>query len=94
VLSPADVTFDVLWRNADGDHPIVSFTHHFDPPASGFDAVQYEADADGVEAKAAGNDLLVLRMSAQGAAGETILWVPNSDGANANGRIPSLTLPK
>jgi len=96
VFQPVDVTFDVLWRDAGNvDHPIVSFTHHFDPQPSGFNAVEYEDNAPGVAAKAKGNDQLILRMSA--AAGTypdgTMLWIPNGDGANAQGRDPSLTLP-
>jgi hypothetical protein len=95
VLYPVDVTFDVLWRDAAGDHLVVSWTHHFDPPASGFNAVQYEEDAVGVAAKAKANDQLVLRMTAQGNyPADTMLWIPNGDGASTQGRDPSLTLPK
>ena len=94
VLDQTDVTFDVLWRDGGGDHPIVSFTHHFDPPNSGFDAVGYEDDALGVAAPAKSNDQLVLRFSAQGPASEQTLFIPNGDGAKLNGRDPSLTLPK
>jgi hypothetical protein len=96
VFQPVDVTFDVLWRDSGNvDHPIVSFTHHFDPQPSGFNAVEYEDNALGVAAKAKGNDQLILRMSA--AAGTypdgSMLWIPNGDGPNAQGRDPSLTLP-
>ncbi len=88
------MTFDVLWRDAAGtDHPLASVSHHFDPQPAGFNAVQFEADAPGVAAPARSNDHLVLRFTAQGA-GTGILYIPNSDGANAMGRIPSLTLPK
>ena len=93
MLNPCDLTFDVLWRNGSGDHALASFTHHFDPPATGFNAVPYEADAPGVAAAAKSNDLLVLRFTAQGAMGP-LLYIPNSDGANAQGRIPSVTLPR
>lgn len=94
MLAAADVSFDVLWRNAAGDHPIVSFSHHFDPQPSGFNAVAYEADAPGLAAPARSNDQLILRFGAQGAATASVLAIPNSDGARAMGRIPSLTLPK
>jgi hypothetical protein len=96
VLDPVDITFDLLWRDAGGDHPIATWTHHFDPPASGFDAVQYEADAPGVAAKAKGNDQLVLRMTAAPGnyPADTMLWIPNGDAETTNGRDPSLTLPK
>lgn len=70
-------------------------THHFDPQPSGFMAVPFEADLPGAAAKAQANDLLVLRFSAQGAQPPpAVLFIPNSDGAHAGGRIPSLTLPK
>ena len=97
VFEPVDVTFDVLWRDAGNvDHSIVSFLHHFDPQPSGFLAVQYEDDALGVAAHAKGNDQLVLRMSAPagGYPDGTMLWIPNGDSTNAQGRDPSLTLPK
>jgi hypothetical protein len=97
VFESTDITFDVLWRDAAGtDHPIVSWTHHFDPMPSGFDAVLYEDDAPGVAAPAKGNDQLVLRMSAPagGYPDGTMLWIPNGDAETTHGRDPSLTLPK
>jgi hypothetical protein len=96
VLYPVDITFAVLWRDAAGEHPIASFTHHFDPPSAGFDAVQYEDDAIGVAAKAKPNDTLILRMTAAdgGQPADTMLWIPNGDAEKTKGRDPSLTLPK
>ena len=96
VLDPVDITFDVLWRDAGGDHPVVSFTHHFDPPSAGFNAVLYEADAAGVAAKAKSNDQLVLRMTAAPGSypPDTMLWIPNGDAEQTHGRDPSLTLPR
>ncbi|MDB4968047.1 MAG: hypothetical protein JWN44_3736 [Myxococcales bacterium] len=93
VLDPVDVTFDVLWRDAGGDHPIATWQHHFDPQPTGFDAVAFEADAPGVEAKAKSNDQLVLRFTVQGS-GTGVLYIPNGDGTKAKARIPTLTLPK
>ncbi len=90
VFQSTDITFDVLWRDAAGDHPIVSFTHHFDPMASGFNAVLYEDDAVGVAANAKGNDQLVLRMSAPAGTypDGTMLWIPNGDAEQTPGAIP------
>lgn len=88
------MTFTLLWRDGGGDHPVATWTHHFDPPASGFNAVQYEEDQPGAAVMGAKGDLLVLRLSAQGTSTGGSLYVPNSDGANAQGRIPNLTLPK
>jgi hypothetical protein len=82
-----------LWRDAAGDHPIATFTHHFEPQPMGFNAMPYEDDAPGVVAPAKSNDQLVLRFSAQGA-GVGVLYIPNSDGARAVGKIPAVTLPK
>jgi hypothetical protein len=98
-FDPCDVTFAVLWRSSDGqDHPIVSFTHSFPasgPPMNGYaPAIAYEADAMGVAAPAQANDLLVLRFTATGNPNDTTLFIPNGDGAKAQGRIPSLTLPQ
>jgi hypothetical protein len=87
------VTWDVLWRDAAGDHPIATWSHHFDPLPTGYNAQSFEADAPGVAAPAHSNDQLVLRMSAQGAV-TTVSYIPNGDGAKAMGRIPSLTLPQ
>lgn len=96
IIDPADVTFDILWRDAAGtDHPIASVMHHFDPQPSGFAAVPFAADVQGVAAKAAANDTLVFRFTAQGAQpAPAILYIPNSDGAHTGGHIPSLTLPR
>ena len=97
VFEPVDVTFDVLWRDAGNvDHPIVSFTKHFDPQPSGFDAVLYDDNALGAQVNAKANDQLVLRMSAPpgGFPDGTMLWLPNGDQEKTNGRDPSLTLPK
>ena len=97
VFQSTDITFDVIWRQASGtDHVLVSFTHHFDPQPSGFNAVLYEADGLGVAADAKGNDQLVLRMSAPpgGYPDGTMLWIPNGDAETTMGRDPSLTLPK
>ena len=73
---------------------MATWKHHFDPPASGFDAVPYAEDQPGVAVGAKKGDLLVLRLTAQGTAPSGSLYVPNSDGINANGQIPNLTLPK
>jgi hypothetical protein len=93
VVNSVDVTYDVLWRNGAGDHPLASFTHHFEPLPSGFNAQPYEDNALAAAAPAKSNDQLVLRFSAQGSSTQ-LLMIPNSDGVRAMGRIPSLTLPK
>lgn len=95
-LVAADVTYELVWREAASgtEHAIAKWTHHFDPLPSGYMAQKFEADGDGVEAKASANDLLVLRFSATGDPTATQLWIPNGDGAKTGGRIPTVTLPK
>lgn len=95
VLYSVDITYDVLWRDAAGDHPIVRFQHHFDPLPSGpgqFDATPFDASAPGVEAPARDGDRLVLRFTAENEA-MPMPFIPNGDGKNAKGRIPSIRLP-
>ena len=96
VFESTDVTFDVIWRNGAGDHPIVSFTRHFDPQPSGFDAVLYDDNALGAAVDAKANDQLVLRMSTPPGTypDGTMLWDPNGDEEVTHGRDPSLTLPR
>jgi hypothetical protein len=91
ILQPVDMQFDVVWRDAAGEHPIVTFTHHFDPPA-GSDAVPLDADATGAAVPAKAGDQLVLRMSTNGPAPGPA-YVPNADGSHTHGRIPSITHP-
>ena len=98
VLASCDLEFEVIWRHGE-DTVLASFSNHFDPRtvAPKFDATQFEADATGVAAQAASGDQLVLRFTASvmadAGAGVTDVYIPNGDGANAHGRIPSLTLP-
>ena len=94
-LEAADVRYEVIWRNATRDMPIVQFRHHFDPvQAAPFKAIGYDEEADGVAAAAVAGDQLVLRFSiASTHPAGTKQWVPNADGSVKNGRIPSLLLP-
>jgi hypothetical protein len=86
-----------LWRTAAGDTELVHFTRHFDEGMgpNQFDAVKYDDDAQGIAAAAQPGDQLVLRFTATGSGPQgTRLFIPNADGANANGRIPSITPPR
>jgi hypothetical protein len=95
IVQSCDVQFDVLTRDAQGDHPVATWTHHFDPPASGFDAQPFEADAPGSAAGVTSGDRLVLRITVLGvSSGTSTFYIPNGDGSFSNGRIPSVTLPK
>jgi hypothetical protein len=94
VFDPGDVTFDILWRDSAGDHPIATVTHHFDPLAAGnYQAQPFETDLPGAAADAKAYDQLILRFSVTSTS-TGLVYIPNGDGANAQGRIPSITLPK
>ena len=96
VLASVDVRFELIWRagaDAPADVVLASFDHHFDPQPSGFDAVAFEAQAAGPAAAARAGDQLVLRITASNTASSTA-FIPNGDGANANGRIPFVDLPQ
>jgi len=96
IVDACDVQFDVLWRTGAGDTTVASFSHHFDVPASPgqFDAVAFDGSADGIAAAATAGDHLVLRFSitSMHPAG-TRPYIPNGDGGDALGRIPSLITP-
>jgi hypothetical protein len=99
VLQAADLQYEVIWRHDGIDTPVVQWTHHFElPPAPvRFDAVPFEADAQGSAVPAAPGDKLVLRWTAMGGdagAGGATAFIPNGDGAHAHGRIPSLKIPR
>jgi hypothetical protein len=96
VIEAADITYEVIWRGAGGDQPIVSFQHHFDPPPAGpgrYQAVPFEGAAEAAAVMAKSGEELVLKFSAMSASTAPSPFIPNGDGANAKGRIPSLRLP-
>jgi len=92
IIEPVDVRFEVLVRAGATETSLASIDHHFDPAGGGsFDAVAFESPFTAEAAGAAG-DLLVLRYSAENATLQ-MSYIPNGDGASANGRIPLLDLP-
>lgn len=93
VIEEVDVLFEVLSRRGTQDQAIASWLHHFTPPASGFDAVPFDASATAAAVPAQSGDLLVFRYSVVAGATRPMAWIPNGDGANAHGRIPSIQLP-
>jgi hypothetical protein len=93
ILQPVDVTFEVLVRRGDTDLPVVRWEQRFDPMPSGFDAVPYEATAQGVGVTFRSGDRLIFRYTGQSASSMNA-YVPNGDGVRQNGRIPNLTLPR
>jgi hypothetical protein len=91
-----DVTFDLIWRHADGspDTVLAEWSQHFDPRGGGnFDAQPFEYDEDTAAIDTIKGDQLVFRYT--GTAGATAeAYIPNGDGHFSNGRIPNITLPR
>ncbi|HEX5060419.1 MAG TPA: hypothetical protein VFV99_13720 [Kofleriaceae bacterium] len=85
--------FDLMHRRGADNTTITTWTHHFDPLATGFDAQKYELDMQGAKVDFAVGDKLVFRYSAS----NTIMaeaWIPNGDGKLSNGRVPNIKLPQ
>src|SRR6185436_15629969 len=95
ITNPVDMTFDIIWRKqAGGDTVLATFTHHFDPRGGGnFDAVPFDETTAGPAAAAQAGDSIVWRMTTAGTDQPTA-FIPNGDGANANGRIPFIEFPQ
>lgn len=93
IIEPVDVRFEILWRESAGDHVLATFDHHFEPPASGFDAVAYEATDEAPAADASAGDQLILRITGTSSTSPSA-YIPNGDGASHNGRIPFIELPQ
>lgn len=93
VTSSVDVAFELTARNGGDTVVLASWSKHFDPLATGYDAQPYEVDKQAAAVDFAEGAQLVLRYTASGTT-KTEAWIPNGDGTLAHGRIPSITLPK
>ena len=92
VIAGVDVTFELLHRRAAADTVITTWTEHFNPLPTSFDAQAYELDMPGDVVQFIDGDKLVFRFSAA----NTIMsdaWIPNGDGSLSHGRVPNFTLP-
>src|SRR5688572_11596788 len=98
VLDGADIRYDMIWRHDGSDTILWTLTHHFEPRTgeNPFPATPFEADIDGAAANARAGDQLVWRFTALAPDAGTSrnAFIPNGDGARANGRIPSIKLPR
>lgn len=93
VLEPVDVTFEILWRQDDGDTVLSASSEHFElSPGGGYTAQPYEVTADVDRVPAEAGDRLVLRFTGEGSSQE-MAFIPNGDGELAGGRIPFIDLP-
>lgn len=93
VIRPVDVTFDLIWRRGTTDTSLASWPMHFEPLPIGFDAQAYEVDQMAQAIDWEDGDLLVFRYTGANTTSSEA-WIPNGDGALANGRIPNITLPR
>ena len=88
------MTFDLVWRNAGGETVLATWMQHWEPlPGGSFKAQPYEIDVESQAIDFTAGDQLVFRYS--GANTSTAMaFIPNGDGALADGRIPNITLPR
>lgn len=94
VIRAVDMTFDLFVRRGDEDLPIATWFQHFEPkPGVDFTATEYELVVPGASVGFESGDVLIWRYAASNTNGVTS-WIPNGDGVNNMGRIPSFTLPK
>ena len=93
VIRAIDVTFDLVWRHAGTDTNLASWTQHFDVmPGGTFRAQAYEIDQDAPAIDFSPGDQFIFRYSGANSTSSNA-FIPNGDGATANGRIPNITLP-
>jgi len=93
VIAGVDMQFELVHRRGADNTMITSWTEHFNPLATGFDAQAYEVDMTGAKIDFAAGDRLVFRYSASNTT-MAEAWIPNGDGRLSNGRIPNIRLPK
>jgi len=94
VIRSVDVTFDLIWRRGASDTVLATWSQHFDPLADGtFQAQAYELDVPAPAIDFAPGDEFVFRYSGANTTA-MMAFIPNGDGAVANGRIPNITLPR
>jgi hypothetical protein len=93
VIAGVDVTFDLMHRRGADNTVITTWSQHFNPLATGFDAQAYEIDMTGAKVDFQAGDKLVFRFTAMNTI-QSDAWIPNGDGTLSKGRIPNITLPK
>jgi hypothetical protein len=95
IVYPVDVQFELIYRQAGGaDLMIGTWNQHFDPLPVGFDAQPYEVTVEAPAFAFGAGDQVVFRYTGTGTEpNQPMAYVPNGDGARANGRIPFIDLP-
>lgn len=94
VLQAVDVRLELLWRSDAGDQTLASWEQSVAPLPEGYNAQPFEATTELERVPAEAGDELVFRYSAIGGNPTfEMAWIPNGEGANADGRIPFIELP-
>ena len=95
-LKPVDVRFTLIWRRGQTDTTLATWTRHWEPlPGAVYDAQAYDIDEAAPAIDFEPGDQLVFRYEGLGDAQTSAdAYIPNGDGVNAMGRIPSFTLPQ
>lgn len=93
VIAGVDMTFDLVHRRGADNTVLTTWSQHFNPLPTGFDAQPYEIDQTAAKIDFVAGDQLVFRFSAANTI-QSDAWIPNGDGRLSQGRIPNITLPK
>ena len=84
---------ELMARHGTDNFVLSTWSKHFDPLTTGYDAQAYEVDKSVAPIDYAAGDELVFRYTASNTT-KAEAWIPNGDGKLSNGRIPNITLPK
>ena len=94
IIRAVDVTFDLVHRRGDQDTLLSTVTQHFEPlPEGRFAAQPCDLDMDAPMIDFVAGDQFIFRYTGANTT-STNGYIPNGDGASADGRIPNITLPK
>ena len=94
IIGPVDVTFTLIWRRGQTDTNLAQWMRHWEPlPGVKYDAQAYDIDVTAAAIDWKAGDQLVFRYAATNTTTPEA-FIPNGDGFLANGRIPSITLPR
>jgi len=96
ITASVDMTFDWIWRHADGspDTVLAEWTDHYDPLGGGdFDAQPFEYDEPCAAIDFQPGDQVVYRYTGANTDSNQA-YIPNGDEQLSHGRDPNITLPK